>query len=207
MKEMMIRLPMVTAASYEELNKARIYPKTGRYIVKMDNGDIAVTDVTLPKVAPGEARSTDEAVQSWASCFVGQPELLDPDEWVLATDLENAKNDAIAAVTNIRCEMEDMKSAHQDELADKERDCQRMIEAAQAEAKAVKDCLAEREAKLNDEYEQKYQLRKLELEQEYERKRHQLELDIPKRFGQGEWVSGKTLVEIVKALAAENKQN
>ena len=201
MKEMMIRLPMVTAASYEDLNQARIYPKTGRYIVKMDNGD---GSIALSRKA---ARSTDEAVQSWASCFVGQPELRDPDEWVLATDLENAKNDAIAAVTNIRCEMENMKSAHQDELADKERDCQRIIDAAQDEAKAVKDCLAEREAKLNDEYEQKYQLRKLELEQEYERKRHQLELDIPKRFGQGEWVSGKTLVEIVKALAAENKQD
>lgn len=50
-----------------------------------------------------------------------------------------------------------------------------------------------------------YEKRRMELEHEYEIKKLKLEQEMPKRFEQGEWVSGQTLVEIIKTLAL--KQN
>ena len=55
--------------------------------------------------------------------------------------------------------------------------------------------------------EQKLAMRRMELEQEYEKKIMQLELDTPKRFAQGEWVSGKTLTEIIRTLTAGKKED
>lgn len=187
---MMIRLPMVTAATDSELQKARTYPKSGRYIVQIDNGDVAIADVMLRNVEPGEVRPYDEDVQSWCTCYVGQPELFDPGDWVPAA---------------VRREIDEMKAAHEEEMAAKERECQRLIDTARADAEKAREDYEQRRDGLAAEYEQNYQLRRMELEQDYERRQHQLELDIPKRFGQGEWVSGKTLVEIVKALATEKK--
>lgn len=45
-----------------------------------------------------------------------------------------------------------------------------------------------------------YEMRKEKLEHDYEMKKLQLEQEMPKRFEQGEWVSGKTLSDIIKTL-------
>ena len=61
--------------------------------------------------------------------------------------------------------------------------------------------LKQKKAELDAEFEQK----RMALEHEYEMKKLQLETDMPKRFGQGEWVSGKTLADIIKTLAGKTK--
>lgn len=53
-----------------------------------------------------------------------------------------------------------------------------------------------KKTKIEDEYTQKH----LVLKHEYEMKMKELETEMPKRFAQGEWVSGKTLTEIIKTL-------
>ena len=210
-KEMMIKLPMVTATSWEELTKARTYPQSGRYIVKMDNGDIVVADVTLRPVEQGEARSIDEDTQSSCTCFVGQPELLDPDEWVLAIDAKAAKISYEADRKLMEEQMREANERHEAEMAEQkakceaicretEENCKKLIEEKEAELQRRMDAL-------DDESAKNYQLRKMELEHEYEQKKMQLELDTPKRFAQGEWVSGKTLTEIIRTLTAGKKED
>ena len=209
-KEMMIKLPMVTATSWPDLNKARTYPQSGRYIVKMDNGDIAVADVTLRPVEQGEARSIDEDAQSVCTCFVGQPVVLDPDEWVLAIDLENVKLAYEADRKRMEEQMREANERHEAEMAEQkvkcedichktEENCNKLIKEKETELQRRMDALDDKSAK-------DYQLRKMELEQEYEKKKLQLELDTPKRFAQGEWVSGKTLTEIIRTLTAGKKE-
>lgn len=52
-----------------------------------------------------------------------------------------------------------------------------------------------------------FDLRKEKLEHDYEMCTLQLEQEMPKRFEQGEWVSGKTLSDIIKTLVGkEDKQ-
>ena len=210
-KEMMIKLPMVTATSYEELNKARIYPQSGRYIVKMDNGDIVVADVTLRSVEQGEARSIDEDTQSACTCFVGQPVVLDPDDWTLAIDLENVKLACEADRKLMEEQMREASDLHAAEMAEQkakceaichetEENCKKLIDEKEAEMQRRMDMLSEAD-------EQKLAMRRMELEQEYEKKIMQLELDTPKRFAQGEWVSGKTLTEIIRTLTAGKKED
>ena len=206
MKEMMIRLPMIEMAASDNTYLAKHYPRSGRYIIRRDNGDISIVDVQLSPIAVGEARSDDEQA-TVRECFLGQPDLFDPDDWALAIDIENIKLAAQADVENIKCEMADMRSAHEDELADKERECQTMTEAAQAEAKAAKENYEARKAELQEQMDATLATRRLELENEFELKKMQLELDTPKRFAQGEWVSGKTLVEIVRTLAGYKKED
>lgn len=210
-KEMMIKLPMVAATSYEELNKARTYPQSGRYIVKMDNGDIVVADVTLRSVGQGEARSIDEETLSTCTCFVGQPVVLDPDEWTLAIDLENARLAYEADRKRMEEQMREANERHEAEMAEQkekceaacretEENCKKLIEEKEKELQYRIDTLSEAD-------EQKLAMRRIELEQEYEKKKLQLELDIPKRFAQGEWVSGKTLTEIIRTLTAGKKED
>lgn len=209
-KEMMIRLPMVTATSWEELTNARIYPQSGRYIVKLDNGDVTIADVTLRPVEQGEARPIDENTQSTISCFVGQPVVLDPDEWVLAIDLENAKQAYEADRKRMEEQMREANERHEAEMAEQkakcenacretEENCDKLIKEKEAELQRRMDALDDKSAK-------DYQLRKMELEHEYEQKKMQLELDTPKRFSQGEWVSGKTLTEIIRTLTVGKKE-
>jgi len=73
------------------------------------------------------------------------------------------------------------------------------------EVKAVeercKETIDSEKRRLEDEYEK----RRMELEHKYEIETLKLEQETPKRFEQGEWVSGQTLVEIIKTLAL--KQN
>ena len=210
-KEMMIKLPMVTATSYEELTKAKTYPQSGRYIVKMDNGDIVVADVTLRPVEQGEARTIDEDTQSTCTCFVGQPVVLDPDEWTLAIDLENARLAYEADHKRMEEQMREANERHEAEMAEQkekceavcretEENCKKLIEEKEADLQYRIDTLSEAD-------EQKLAMRRMELEQEYEKKMMQLELDTPKRFAQGEWVSGKTLTEIIRTLTAGKKED
>jgi hypothetical protein len=188
-KEMMIRLPMVTAQTVQDLNKARIYPQSGRYIVKLANGDITISDIELRPIGQGEARPYDEETQSYCSCFVGQPEILDPDEWMPAIDLENAKNAYEAKIA-------EQKKKYEDTCRETEENCQKLIEEKEKELSSYID--------KNDST---LTIRRMELEQEYEKKKLQLELDTPKRFAQGEWVSGKTLTEIIRTLVAGKKED
>ena len=64
-----------------------------------------------------------------------------------------------------------------------------------------KETIDSEKRRLEDEYEK----RRMELEHKYEIETLKLEQETPKRFEQGEWVSGQTLVEIIKTLAL--KQN
>lgn len=197
---------MIEMAASDNYYLAKHYPKSGRYIIRRDNGDTSIVDVQLGNIAVGEARSEDEQAMVY-ECFIGQPDLFDPDDWAPTIDIENIKLAAQADVENIKCEMADMKSAHEDELADKERECQTMIEAAQAETRAAKEGYEARKAELQEQMDATLATRRLELENEFELKKMQLELDTPKRFAQGEWVSGKTLVEIVRTLAGYKKED
>ena len=206
-KEMKIKLPMVTATSYEELNKARIYPQSGRYIVKMDNGDIVVADVTLRPVEQGEARSIDEAVATACTCFVGQPVVLDPDEWTLAIDLENAKLAYEADRKRMEEQMREANERHEAEMAEQKEKCEAACHETEENCdKLIKEKVQELSAHA-EENDRTLAMRRMELEQEYEKKKLQLELDTPKRFAQGEWVSGKTLTEIIRTLTAGKKED
>ena len=206
-KEMMIKLPMVTAQTVQELNKARIYPQSGRYIVQLANGDIVIADVELRPIEQGETRSYDEEVQSYCSCFVGQPVVLDPDEWTLAIDLENAKNAYEAARKRMEEQMREANERHEAEMAEQKAKC----EAACHEVEENCDKLIKEKEKESSAHAEENDctlaMRRMELEQEYEKKKLQLELDTPKRFAQGEWVSGKTLTEIIRTLVAGKKED
>ena len=55
-------------------------------------------------------------------------------------------------------------------------------------------------ARRKHDLEQEFEMKRKDLENEYEKRMMELENDTPKRFSQGEWVSGKTLAEIIKTL-------
>lgn len=206
-KEMMIKLPMVTAQTTQDLNKARIYPQSGRYIVQLANGDIVIADVELRPIEQGEARSYDEDVQSYCSCFVGQPVVLDPDEWTLAIDLENAKNAYEANSKRMKEQMREANERHEAEMAEQKEKCEAICRETE---KNCDKLIKERQAELSahaEKNDRTLAMRRMELEQEYEMKKMQLELDTPKRFAQGEWVSGKTLTEIIRTLVAGKKED
>lgn len=205
-KEMMIRLPMVTATSWEELTKARIYPQSGRYIVKLYNGDVTIADVRLRPVEQGKERPVDEDTQSIISCFVGQSVVLDPDEWTLAIDLENAKLAYEADRKRMEEQMREANERHEAEMADQKEKCEATYCDTEENCKKL---IEEKEKELSahaEENDRTLAMRRTELEQEYEMKKMQLELDTPKRFAQGEWVSGKTLTEIIRTLTAGKKE-
>ena len=205
-KEMMIKLPMVTATSYEELNKARIYPQSGCYIVKLGNGDIVIADVELRPIEQGEERSYDEDVASYYTCFVGQPVVLDPDEWVLAIDLENAKLAYEADRKLMEEQMREANERHEAEMAEQKEKCEAICRETEENCRKL---IVEKEQELSanaEDCDKTLAMRRMELESEYEKKKLQLELDTPKRFAQGEWVSGKTLTEIIRTLADRKKE-
>ncbi len=206
-KEMMIKLPMITAQTAHELNKARIYPQSGRYIVQLANGDIVIADVELRPIEQGEARSYDEEVQSYCTCFVGQPVVLDPDEWTLAIDLENAKLAYEADRKRMEEQMREANERHEAEMEEQKAKCEDVCHETEENCDKL---IKEKEADLSahaEENDRTLAMRRMELEQEYEKKKMQLELDTPKRFAQGEWVSGKTLTEIIRTLVAGKKED
>ena len=206
-KEMMVRLPMVTAQTALDLNKARIYPQSGRYILQLTNGDIVITDVELRPIEQEEARSYDEEVLSFSTCFVGQPEILDPDEWALAIDLENTKNAYEADCKRMEEQMREANERHEAEMAGQKAKCEAICRETEENCKKL---IEEKEKELSahaEENDRTLAMRRMELEQEYEMKKMRLELDTPKRFAQGEWVSGKTLTEIIRTLTAGKKED
>ena len=205
MKEMMLRLPMVEVSASEDLWQAKLWSKNGRYIVRRDDGCTSVVEVQLK---PTETSEDDEADRLRMLCevFVGCPTLYDPDNLVLATDYDNAKN-ALAAnrehyearLAEMNTQIERLKEEAELALAEKEKECKALIDEKEAEYNS-------RYSALNENYEQKLQKRLAELDHEYETKKLKLELETPKRFAQGEWVSGKTLTEIIKTLAGGKKE-
>ncbi len=208
MKEMMLRLPMVEVSASDDLWLARLWPGNGHYIVRTDNGDIGVADVHLrPLDDAGDIRAVDERLMDMQWCFVGQPELFDPDDWTLAVNLENAKNAYKAdlarkeeQLAKAKAELEALKQKHEEAMAEKEKECQALIEAKEDEYHG-------RYAMLSEAKENELAMRRMELEHEFETKKLQLDLEVPKRFAQGEWVSGKTLTEIIKTLAGRKKED
>lgn len=210
MEEMYLRLPLVEIGSDpEEVYQAKNYRKSGRYIIRRSNGDVSVADVQIREVGVGEARPIDERTLNVYETFVGQPELFDPDDWVLATDLENAQNAFNADRKQMKEDMQYERDQHEAEMAEQKAKCEAMCKETEENCKAIidkKDAeLQYRIDTLNEANEQKLAMRRMELEQEYEKKKLQLELETPKRFAQGEWVSGKTLTEIIKTLAGKNE--
>ena len=55
------------------------------------------------------------------------------------------------------------------------------------------------------ELESEFEKKEMQLRHEYEMRMKELESEMPKRFEQGEWISGKTLTEIVKTLAGRKE--
>ena len=55
-------------------------------------------------------------------------------------------------------------------------------------------------ARRKHDIEQEFEMKRKDLEHEYEKRMMELEAEQPKRYAQGEWVSGKTLTEIIKTL-------
>jgi hypothetical protein len=210
MKEMYLRLPLVEIGSDpEEVYQAKHYRKSGRYIIRRSNGDVSVADVQIREVGVGEARPTDERTLNVYETFVGQPELFDPDDWVLATDLENAQNAYESKIESLKKEMQADRERHEAEMAEQKEKCEAVCRETEENCdKLIKEKEAELQYRidtLSEADEQKLAMRRMELEQEYEKKKLQLELETPKRFAQGEWVSGKTLTEIIKTLAGKNE--
>lgn len=211
MKEMMLRLPVVEVSASDDLWLARFWQKNGRYIVRRDNGDVSVADVQMKPLGAGEARPDDERLASLYECFVGQPELLDPDDWVLAVDLENVKNACEADIKRMKEDLSEARERHEAEMAEQKARCEAVCKDTEEYCKNLID-QKERDVDyriktLNDGNEQKLAMRRMELEQEYEMKKMQLELETPKRFAQGEWVSGKTLTEIIRTLSGGKKED
>ena len=186
-KEMMIKLPMVTAQTAQ--------------------GDTVITDVELRPIEQGDAQSYDEEVLSSCTCFVGQPVVLDPDKWALAIDVENAKLAYEADCKRMEEQMREANERHEAEMAEQKEKCEAACRETEENCKKL---IEEKEKELSahaDENDRTLAMRRMELEQEYEKKKLQLELDTPKRFAQGEWVSGKTLTEIIRTLTAGKKED
>lgn len=71
------------------------------------------------------------------------------------------------------------------------------------ELKAVEERCKGTLAMENERLENVYEKKRMELEHEYKVKMLELEHEMPMRFEQGEWVSGKTLSEIIKTLVTK----
>ena len=168
---------------------AKHYSCSGRYIVNRDNGDVSIVDVQLQPLPDGEVRDDKERVTGLYEIFIGQPTLLDPEDWTLKTDVENMCNAKQVEIDTLKKQMEVARADHEAAMEDARQQMQHDFDLKAEQMK------------------QKYQQRQTNLEHEYELRRQQLELETPKRFAQGEWVSGKTLTEIIKALTGKGKED
>jgi hypothetical protein len=198
MKEVLIELPHIEVSDYVEIGKKRSYPAVGRYAVSLPSGDVYVVDVqTWP-----DSDNPEEPV-CYVAAFMGQPNLLKSEEWTLKTDIENLENahkedleQKDLQIANLNQDIAILKKQHSDELTELEQEYERKKLQLELDTE-----------QLRKEDQQSLATRRMELEQEYEKKKLQLELDTPKRFAQGEWVSGKTLTEIVRILTGEKKED
>ena len=107
--------------------------------------------------------------------------------WIGAPEMMDAGNVMDCREVNVK--MDAMRDRYEADLKIKQTELESNFNTKQAELEA--------------EYEKK----RIALEHEYEMKRLELEKEMPKRFEQGEWVSGKTLTDIIKTLTGNNSIN
>ena len=211
MKEMMLRLPVIEVSASENVKLTNLWPESGSYILRRDDGSVSVVYARKKELAAGEVRQIDEELEYIWEIPVVQPELLDPDDWVLAIDLENARMANEADREKHEEDMQKARDRHEAEMTEQKKKCEAKCQETEENCKKLID---EKEAEYHEHYalltktkEQELEMRRQELEHEYELKKILLEHDVPKRFAQGEWVSGKTLTEIIKALSGGNKED
>ncbi len=191
MKEMYVKLPVVDVPP-TVFNMAKYYPKSGRYIVRFPNGDIGVMDISLKPLPIGEARPDDEYAELYNLVVIGQPRLYSDEDLVEADKLRQCQDDLAATneeLEKVRYESKeriDKLTAENDDAIKKlKEDQQAELENKDAQCAAVID----------------------NLHKEFELEKKQFELEQPKRNGQGEWVSGKTLAEIIRTLTEVKRKD
>jgi hypothetical protein len=185
----MIQLPTIEMQATDDVWLTKHYPCSGRYIVNRDNGDVSIVDVQLQQLPADAARDGKERATYLTEVFIGQPALLDPDDWTLKTDVENMRNAKQVEIDTLKKQMEAARTDHKAAMEDARQQMQHDFDLKAEQMK------------------QEYQQRQTNLEHEYELRRQQLELETPKRFAQGEWVSGKTLTEIIKTLTGKGQED
>ena len=200
MEEIYVKLPLVEMDDYGQLSLKRKYPHIGCCFVKTPDEMISAVQVqNWP--ADNEEEPEETRVQAF-SVTLGQPEYVHADNMITKEEYDAACKRHSEVVDKYMRTIEEMEARHKAEL-------DRLNEVVLAARtfkeqhdKTIQDAVDAAKAQVAMEYDMK----KMELEQEYEMKKLQLELETPKRFAQGEWVSGKTLAEVVKTLAGENRR-
>jgi len=175
MKELMVRFPVIELKSGDFIQHAKHYPNDGMYIVICADHTISLVEVELQALGVGELRCSDELCMTFRESMILGENVVNPKDMVPASLLKQ-----------------------------KEQEWEVKVKAAQAEAKDAKENLLSEQSRLTEKMEAELASRSSKLEHEYEIKKLRLELEQPKRFGQGEWVSGNTLKDIIKTLVGSN---
>lgn len=182
-----VKMEMVELTDHDEFDLKRSYPGPGRYLVRYANGDMAVTDVQdYPK-----SDDPEQKVHAF-ELFIGTPTFYDEEDLVCSGEVDAARERYESEIEGLEKDFDDMADHHDKELS------------------RLKDSYEESIRQLKESHKETFDLavasKTEEMRQEYEMKKLQLDLETPKRFAQGEWVSGKTLTEIVKTLVGERKE-
>ncbi len=191
MKEAYIKLPVVDvpAVSY---HMAKYYPDSGRYIVRFPNGDIGVMDIILKPLPVGDARPDDEYADSYSLTMIGQPKLYSDEDLVEADKLRQCQDE----LAKTKVELEKVRCEYKERI-------DKMIEANDD---AIQKMKAEHQAEL-DQKDTHCANAIQNMKKEFEMEKKQIELEQPKRNGQGEWVSGKTLTDIIRTLVGVKRED
>lgn len=193
MEEIYVKLPLVEMDDYGQLSLKRKYPHIGCCFVKTPDEMISAVQVqNWP--ADNEKEPEETRVQAF-SVTLGQPEYVHADNMITKEEYDAACKRHSEVVDKYKRTIEEMEARHKAEL-------DRLNEVVLA-ARTFKE---QHDKTIQDAVDAAKAQVTMELEHEYEMKKLQLELETPKRFAQGEWVSGKTLAEIVKTLAGENRK-
>lgn len=118
---------------------------------------------------------------NFCSIFIGQQKPLDEEDIMLKENADAVSEDYELQVKALKSQLEEQKAYYENRLKEQEERAKEQIDIRVA-AKVER------------------------IEHEYEVKALKLEQDTPKRFGQGEWISGKTLKEIIALLAKDDSQ-
>lgn len=191
----MITLPLVELDDDNDIYLKKYYPSVGRYVIKQQNGDVSVVDVY-------QMKEDLERVQL-TQTFIGQPELHDEEEFVLRGEIDAVKSDYEVQIEDLQDDLKRLESAHKEELERIKAAYKESLEAMKADCATL---INQKTADMRELADQQLAMEREKLNDEYERKKMQLELETPKRFAQGEWVSGKTLTEIVKTLVGRKEE-
>ena len=183
MKEVYVSLPLIEAPD-ENFNKKALYQDIGQYLVRLPNSDVLAVEVY------GIPESGDNV--NCASVFIGQPKLFGMEELVLKASMDAVSDDYELHITELEAKLAETQAYYESELKKKDEEYREKLGLqVELETSGIKE-------RLLRENEQ--------IKHDYELKTIQLENDMPKRFGQGEWISGKTLKEIIALLAKDNSQ-